>query len=105
MSATTLTEPVVQRAVYLDPTGHVQVFHRQNAQRLPSVKGTTAALLDNGNDTSSFFFDALAGILRDHHGVARVILKTKFTSAKPADDGMLTEMLRDADFMIAGVAL
>ena len=105
MPPTTLAEPAVKRAVYLDPTGHVQVFERQNAQRLPSVKGTTAALLDNGNDTSGFFFEALAGILRDDYGVARVILKTKFTSSKPADEGMLAEMARDADFMIAGVAL
>jgi len=105
MATPTLTESAVKRVAYLDPTGHVQVVERQNAGRLSSVKGTTAALLDNGNDTSGFFFEALAGILRDEYGVAQVILKTKFSSAKPADEGMLADMARDADFMIAGVAL
>ena len=105
MQAPTLAEPAVKRVAYLDPTGHVQVVERQNARRLSSVKGTTAALLDNGNDTSGFFFDALEGILKDEYGVAQVILKTKFTSSKPADEGMLAEMARDADFMVAGVAL
>ena len=105
MSTPTLAEPAVKRVDYLDPTGHVLVVERQNARRLSSVKGTTAALLDNGNDTSGFFFEALAGILREEYGVAQVILKTKFTSSKPADEGMLADMARDADFMIAGVAL
>ena len=105
MQAPTLTEPAVKRIAYLDPTGHVQVIERQNAQRLPSIKGTTAALLDNGNDTSGFFFKALADILRDEYGVAQVILKTKFTSSKPAEEEMLAEMAHDADFMVAGVAL
>ena len=92
MSTPTLAEPAVKRVTYLDPTGHVQVVERQNARRLASVKGTTAALLDNGNDTSRFFFEALANILRDEFGVAQVILKTKFISSKPADEGMLAEM-------------
>ncbi len=105
MPAPTLAEPAVKRVAYLDPTGYVQVEERQNARRLSSVKGTTAALLDNGNDTSGFFFEALAGILRDEYGVAQVILKTKATSTKPADEDMLAEMIRDADFMVAGVAL
>jgi len=105
MPGTTVAEPAVKRVAYLDPTGHVEVVERQNARRLSSVKGTTAALLDNGNDTSGFFFDALAGILRDEYGVARVILKTKFTSSKPASEEILAELARDADFMVAGVAL
>jgi len=105
MSTPTLAEAAVKRVTYLDPTGHVQVVERQKARRLSSVEGTTAALLDNGNDTSGFFFEALADILKDEFGVAQVILKTKFTSSKPADEGMLAEMARDADFMVAGVAL
>ena len=105
MATPAVAEPAVQRATYLDPTGHVEVVERQNARRLSSVKGTTAALLDNGNDTSGFFMNALADILRDEYGVARVILKTKFASSKPASEELLAGMARDADFLVAGVAL
>ena len=105
MQAPAVVEPAVKRISYLDPTGHIQVIQRENAKRLSSIKGTTAALLDNGNDTSGFFFQALADILKKDYGVEQIILKTKFASSKPADDGMIAEMVRDADFMVAGVAL
>jgi len=36
-----------------------------------------AALLDNGNDTSRFFFDSLAEVLKNDYGVRKVILTTK----------------------------
>jgi hypothetical protein len=99
------TEVVVRRVIYLDPTGHVVTEDRRLAGRLPGIKGTTAALLDNGNDTSGFFFNSLADILRQQYGVNQVILKTKFTSAKPADPDLLQDLAERADFMVAGVAL
>ncbi len=105
MQAPAVVEAAVARVSYLDPTGHIEVIQRENAKRLSSIKGTTAALLDNGNDTSGFFFQALADILKNDYGVEQVILKTKFASSKPADDGMIADMVRDADFMVAGVAL
>ena len=53
------TAPEVQRVSYLDPRGHVHTVDRQLAGRLGEVRGAVAALLDNGNDTSRFFFDGL----------------------------------------------
>lgn len=99
------TEPVVRRVSYLDPTGHVYTTDRSLSDRLQGIQGMTAALLDNGNDTSGFFFASLADILREQYGVGQVILKTKFTSAKPAEPDLLRAMAEQADFMVAGVAL
>ena len=61
--------------------------------------------MNNGNDTSGFFFEALSQIFKEQYGVARVILETKFTSSKPADDKVLEDIAVEADFMVAGVAL
>ena len=105
MQAPVASEPRIQQVSYLDPTGHVYTVDRQLSNRLADVRGTVAALLDNGNDTSRFFFDRLAEVLQTEYGVERVILQTKFTSTKPADPELLSDMAQDADFLVAGVAL
>ena len=95
----------MQRVSYLDPRGHVHTVDRQMAGRLGDVRGAVAALLDNGNDTSRFFFDSLADVLKHDYGVSKVILTTKFTSTKPADKEVIQHMAAEADFLVAGVAL
>jgi len=105
MQANTVIDTEIRRISYLDPTGDVELVDRQDAQRLASIKGATVALMNNGNDTSGFFFEALSQIFKEQYGVARVILETKFTSSKPADDKVLEDIAVEADFMVAGVAL
>jgi hypothetical protein len=100
-----VTEPKVGSVVYLDPRGHVHSVDRQMARRLSDLTGAVAALLDNGNDTSRFFFDRLAAVLKDHYGVSKVMLTTKFMSTKPADNAFIQQMAAEADFLVAGVAL
>jgi hypothetical protein len=100
-----VTEPQVGSVVYLDPRGHVHGVARQMARRLGDVTGAVAALLDNGNDTSRFFFDGLAAVLKNTYGVSKVILTTKFTSTKPAKPALIQQLAAEADFLVAGVAL
>ena len=105
MQTPVVAEPAVKRVTYLDPTGQVHTDERQMSNRIKDVRGTVAALLDNGNDTSNFFFQGLARILQEEYGVSKVILETKFTSTKPADKETLQTMSQEADFMVAGVCL
>jgi hypothetical protein len=100
-----VTEPEVKRITYLDPRGHVYTVDRQMSGRLEEVRGAVAALLDNGNDTSRFFFESLAAVLKNDYGVRQVLLTTKFTSTKPAGQEVIQHMAADADFLVAGVAL
>ena len=95
----------VKSVAYLDPRGHVHTVDRQLSGRLGNVRGAVAALLDNGNDTSRFFFDGLAEVLKNDYGVSKVILTTKFTSTKPADQELIQQMAAEADFLVTGVAL
>src|SRR5436190_20899443 len=100
-----VTAPQVKSVSYLDPRGHVHTVDRHMSGRLGDVRGAVAALLDNGNDTSRFFFDGLADVLKNDYRVSKVILTTKFTSTKPADKEMIQHMAQEADFLVAGVAL
>ena len=105
MTTATIAEPAVKRVTYLDPTGHVYTEERRMSRRIADVRGSVVALLDNGNDTSNFFFQGLSQILQEEYGVAKVILETKFTSTKPADPDLINSMSQQADFMVAGVCL
>ena len=95
----------VGRIAYIDPTGYVEGAAKALTGRLESVAGKVAGLLDNGNDTSSFFFDSLSEALRQDYGVGRVIMQTKFTSTRPADADTINAISAEADFLISGVAL
>ena len=77
----------------------------QMSRRLGHVTGAVAALLDNGNDTLSLFFEGLAAVPKHHYGVSKVILTTKFTSTKPAGKELIQHMAAAAGFLVAGVAL
>ena len=105
MPTVVVAGPTVKQVTYLDPTGHVHSVVRQLAHRLKNVKGTTAGLLDNGNDTSLAFFTSLAEALQRYYGVSRVMLRTKFDHSKPAPREMFHEVAQQADFLVAGVAL
>ena len=105
MQMPTATIPQIGRVHYLDPTGFVHQQERSLTRRLPSVAGKVAGLLDNGNDTSSYFFTSLVEALRQDYGVDKVVLRTKFTSTRPAEAGLIAEIEEEADFLIAGVAL
>ena len=105
LRAAGVIEPEVRRVSYLDPRGHVHTVERQMSGRLGEVRGAVAALLDNGNDTSRFFFDSLAEVLQNDYGVRKVLLTTKFTSTKPAENALIQQLAAEADFLVAGVAL
>ncbi len=105
MQTATITGPAVKEVSYLDPTGHVHSEIRRLAPRLGDIKGTVAGIMDNGNDTSRFFFLSLAETLEKDHGVTKVIMKSKPAASKAATDEMLDDMAKEADFVIAGVAL
>ena len=105
MQTATITDPAVKRVSYLDPTGHVHSETRRLTPRLKDIKGTVAGIMDNGNDTSRFFFLRLAESLEKDYGVSKVILKTKPAASKAATSEMLDAMAQEADFVVAGVAL
>ncbi len=105
MQTRVATAPAVGRVTYLDPTGLVHQVERRLNGRLDTVAGKVAGLLDNGNDTSSYFFNSLAETLESEYGVSKVVLRTKFTSTRPAEQGIIDQMGAEVDFLISGVAL
>jgi len=105
MQTSVIAEEAVKRVSFVDPTGYPHIVDRQLSNRLKNIRGTVAGLLDNSNDTSRSFFTSLADILQKEYGVSKVILKSKFDHSKAAPTEMFQEVVQEADFLVAGVAL
>ncbi len=105
MQTSVIAEEAVKRVSYVDPTGYRHIVDRQLSKRLETINGTVAGLLDNSNDTSRSFFNSLADVLLNEYGVSKVILKSKFDHSKRAPAEMFREVVQEADFLVAGVAL
>ena len=73
------------------------------APRLDRLQGKTIALLDISKPGGSVFLDRLESLLREGHGVARVIRAMKPTFAKPAPAEVI-ETVRGADAVIEALA-
>ena len=86
---TTLTGERLRELSYMDPTGAIHSSERHMSERIKDIKGSVVAFLDNANDTSNFFFQALSDILQSDYGVSKVIFESKFTSTKPADQTII----------------
>jgi hypothetical protein len=101
----TLADERLKQLLYMDPTGEIHSDERHMSERIKGIRGSVVALLDNANDTSNFFFQALSDILKSDYGVSKVILESKFTSTKPAGKDLISQMSESADFMVSGVCL
>src|SRR5262249_23231673 len=64
------------------------------AQRLNSLNGRTVGLLDISKPGGSVFLDRLERLLRERHGVARVVKATKPTFTKPPPEAVIDQLLK-----------
>lgn len=86
----------------LDPTPEKAPPRGQAAPRLPTLEGKTVGFISNGKEGTKGFFGHLERILRDEHGVARVVFRTKSNYSAPADPDIAAE-IRQWDAVVSGI--
>ncbi len=97
---------VMTRQVYvLDPTGEVYRAPRSLANRDGSIAGKVVGLLDNHRPESKVFMDILGEVLLRDYEVGRIIRRSKPNLSLPCPEAMFQELLRDADYLVAGVGV
>ena len=74
----------------LDETVRVQ---GNPAPRLDTLSGKTIGLLDISKPGGSVFLDHLERLLKDRHGVARVVRAAKPTFTKPAPAAVIEQLI------------
>jgi hypothetical protein len=78
----------------LDPTTEDAPPAGALAPRLDTLRGKTVGFISNGKEGTKGFFAHLERILREQHGVAEVVLRTKSNYSAPADSHIVDEIRR-----------
>ena len=86
----------------LDPTAGEPPATGQRAPRLDTLEGKTVGFISNGKEGTKGFFAHLDRLLREEHGVARVVMRTKSNYSAPADAHIVAE-IRNWDAVISGL--
>ena len=69
---------------------------------LPTLEGKTIGFISNGKEGTKGFFGHLDRLLREEHGVAKVVMRTKSNYSAPADAHIVAE-IRNWDAVISGI--
>ena len=92
------------REPLLDPTGDSErTLNTTLNPRLPTLKGTTVALLENTKPNAVPLLQAVGRELRDTYGVAEVRLFRKGYFGTPVEESVVQQMLHNCDFAVAGI--
>ena len=86
--------------VLYDPTAESRIAAVPLAPRLRSLAGTCAGILDNGKANAGTLMLAVAGRLKELHGVTDVVKREKPVAGPPAPD--ILEDLSKCDFVLVG---
>ena len=86
----------------LDPTAGEAAATGKLAPRLSTLRGKTVGFISNGKVGTKGFFAHLDRILREEHGVANVVSRTKSTYSAPADKHIADE-IKQWDAVISGI--
>jgi len=86
----------------LDPTAGEAAATGKLAPRLATLKGKTVGFISNGKEGTKGFFAHLDRLLREKHGVAKVVSRTKTNYSAPADKHIVDE-IRQWDAVISGI--
>ena len=85
-----------------DPTNERKPAGGKPAPRPASLAGKTIGFISNGKEGTKGFFAHLERILREEHGVARVVSRTKSNYSAPADKHISDEITQ-WDAVISGI--
>jgi hypothetical protein len=86
----------------LDPTPEKAPPVGALAPRLDTLKGKTVGFISNGKEGTKGFFTHLERMLKEDHGVAKVVFRTKSNYSAPADPHIAAEV-RQWDAVISGL--
>ena len=88
---------------WIDPTAGGGKAKVVLAPRPMDLAGKTVGLLDNTKEQGELILRTIGEALRERHGVARVVLRSKEHYSKPATDGLIDEMAKEVEVAIAAV--
>lgn len=86
----------------LDPTNETTPAKGQLAPKLVTLRGKTVGFISNGKEGTKGYFRHLEQTLREEHGAANVVLRTKSNYSAPADTHIVDE-IRSWHAVVTGI--
>ena len=88
---------------WIDPTAGGGKAKIALAPRPMDLAGRVVGLLDNTKEQGELILQTLGDALRERHGVARVVIRSKEHYSKPATPALIDEMAKEVEVAIAAV--
>ena len=88
---------------FIDPTEAGNQAKIALAPRPIDLAGKVVGLLDNTKEQADVILETVAGVLRERHGVAKVIIRRKEFYSKPAAAALIDEMAQEVEVAVAAV--
>ena len=88
---------------WIDPTAGGGKGRVALAPRPMDLAGKVVGLLDNTKEQGKLILETIGEALRTHHGVARVVLRSKEHYSKPALASLIDEVANEVEVAIAAV--
>lgn len=88
---------------FIDPTAGGSKARIALAPRPMDLAGKVVGLLDNTKEQAALILETIGAALREHYGVARVVMRSKEHYSKPATDTLIKEMVGEIQVAIAAV--
>ena len=88
---------------FIDPTAGGNRAAIALAPRPMDLAGKVVGMIDNTKEQADVILEAMAEVLRDRYGVAKVIIRRKEAFSRPATQELLNEMAKEVQ--VAAAAL
>lgn len=88
---------------WIDPTAGGGKAKIALAPRPMDLAGRVVGLLDNTKEQGELILRTLGDALRERHGVARIVIRSKEHYSKPASPALIDEMAQEVEVAIAAV--
>jgi len=88
---------------WIDPTAGGGKAKIALAPRPMDLAGRVVGLLDNTKEQGALILQTLGDALRERHGVARIVIRSKEHYSKPATQALIDDMAKEVEVAIAAV--
>ena len=92
-----------RRLLLVDPTTQPTATDFSGAPRLRDLFNKRVGLIDNSKPNAKELLEEVTSLLGERFGVGSVNYHRKPSASKPAAPEVISEMIRDCDYVIAGV--
>ncbi len=92
-----------RRLLLVDPTTQPIIAEFTGAPRLRDLSNKRVGIIDDSKVNAKELLEEVVALLDERFGVSDVKYHAKPSASKPCDRGVILEMAKECDYVIAGI--